>query len=82
MVGWAQRRKSGGRPNGMLILPYAFNHMYRLLGFENGMLIYSDSFHNYQSIGPTHLKALMFDTYGLITTVGGDDSVLLSSEPC
>jgi hypothetical protein len=67
--------------NGMLILPYAFNHMYRLLGFENGMLIYSDSFHNYQSIGPTHLKALMFDTYGLITTVGGDDSVLLSSEP-
>jgi hypothetical protein len=67
--------------NGKLLLPNVSNHKYTLLGFKNGFLVYSDCLKGYQEEGPAHLKALKFDTYGMVAWVGGDYTILLSSEP-
>jgi hypothetical protein len=70
--GQAQWSEVGG-----LILPNVYSHKYTLLGFENGLLIYSDGFYSYQQEGPAFLRALKFDANGLIS----NEIITLSSEP-
>ena len=66
--------------HGEQLLGSVTNHQYTLLGFENGLLVYSDQYSSSTGEGNAHLKALMFDVYGLITSVGGDNSIILCSE--
>ena len=66
--------------HGELLLASVPNHQYTLLGFENGFLIYSDHYSPYSGESSTHLKALLFDSYGQIVGVGGQNSIFLSSE--
>ena len=67
--------------NGERVLSHVFNHRYKLLGFENNMLIYSDTFDTYEQVGPAFLKALRFDNSGLVIPAGGDGIITLCSEP-
>ena len=66
-------------PQGELLLPHKVNHNYTLLGFKNGLLIFSDHYSAYMEESFTHLKALLLDAHGVITATGGSNDFPLSS---